>query len=305
MFSITTRYTCLLLIACQFISGAYCWNPYQALEYRTFNDPPMDPGLALAMTQQLSGPLVSPITGYMSDQTAASQLSAPFPPVNQANQAAIQDSPAPEVKSVLSKLESTALEVAQNATANIAQEMATNVVQNAFKSQTPVADSSLAAVTPSTSSIVEPSVVPQETPAKTELAGPVNSPEVPAAKQLSAAGKILSELVNSKNASERFVNVAFQLLKPRKQESASHKSHMYAEQQIISQHADMFQRQLLQPTKHRDTSGASSQHQSDGARNSPLGSVLSNFKASKGISSRSSIVRMISDNKLARGKRIV
>lgn len=136
-------------------------------------------------------------------------------------------------------------------------------------------------------------------------------------------GKILDatseSLVNNKNnsfgfpsalsLSEKLTNTSSQLLKPRKStdkdQSSSSKHINSVEQQIINQHANMLaSHQRLMPTKQRDqkiTSLLSSSSSSSfDSRNSPLNSILDTFKSS--ISSRSSIVKAISDNKLARSK---
>lgn len=136
-------------------------------------------------------------------------------------------------------------------------------------------------------------------------------------------GKILDatseSLLNKNNSfgfpsailSEKLTNTSSQLLKPRKStdkdQSSSSKHINFVEQQIINQHANMLaSHQRLTPTKQRDhkitslLSSSSSSSSSFDSRNSPLNSILDTFKSS--ISSRSSIVKAISDNKLARSK---
>lgn len=121
-----------------------------------------------------------------------------------------------------------------------------------------------------------------------------------------------SSLLAEKLANSSSVASLSQLLKPRKQLSqdtstqGSSKHIANVEQQIISQHANLFDsNQRLVPTKQRDqkiTSSllSSSSSSSFDSRNSPFYSILDNFKS--GITSRSSIVKAISDNKLARSK---
>lgn len=126
----------------------------------------------------------------------------------------------------------------------------------------------------------------------------------PEANQTSAVEKAGQQVVAA---------VASQLLRPRKtSQDSSRQASSSAEQQIINQHAKVY----LTPhqrmsgslaTKHRGGSVGDKMaislfgDSSAGGRDfSPLGSILSNFKT--GITSRSSIVKAISDNKLARSK---
>lgn len=111
-------------------------------------------------------------------------------------------------------------------------------------------------------------------------------------------------------------SIAMQLLKPRKaasQEKSSSNKHQAAalEQQIINQHSRAHHHlsggshQRLLPTKHRDqkvvNSILDSPTSNSNSRDSPLANLFGSFKPSA-ITSRSSIVKAISDNKLARSK---
>lgn len=124
----------------------------------------------------------------------------------------------------------------------------------------------------------------------------------------STSSKIMQALSAAASNSTTADKVLNHLFKPRNKNSppATKSSAFLAEQQIINQHAMKYQR--LRPTKQRDnkistymdTSGLSgNRHQLRDS--SALALILNNLKLS-GISSRSSIVKAISDNKLGRSK---
>lgn len=94
-------------------------------------------------------------------------------------------------------------------------------------------------------------------------------------------------------ASSQAVNIVRYMLKPRKSSDAATKD---IEQQIIQQHARVHQH--LTPARKFNSAPAFTE--SDGRDSSALTSIFDNFKS--GISSRSTIVKAISDNKLARSK---
>lgn len=116
----------------------------------------------------------------------------------------------------------------------------------------------------------------------------------------SLAGKILNVLTSepAKNATSQVL----QTLKPRHKQVRDQAQHI--EQHIINQHATSLSSQRLLPTKQRDQKLTSSLlwsgSNSDGRDSSPFYSIFDSFKS--GVSSRSSIVKAISDNKLARSK---
>lgn len=158
--------------------------------------------------------------------------------------------------------------------------------------------------------------ISQQRPAASEAhqsASPSQSPD-----QLpgpgSMAGKILDALVSSAKSQTKEESQAAtttkleskqQVLKPRKSvvESSATRD---IQQQIIQQHATIQQHQHQQQRhlspvrKFSSSSSSSSFGESDGRDSSALSSIFDNFKS--GITSRSSIVKAISDNKLARSK---
>lgn len=132
----------------------------------------------------------------------------------------------------------------------------------------------------------------------------------PLDKILDSIQSINSSSGGENNNSNKLASVALHMLKPRKfgqSEAGSRSKQMSsAEQQIINQHARMHlaanSHQRLVPTKQRDNKILASvlADSSSSGRDSPLQTLLGSFKS--GISSRSSIVKAISDNKLARSK---
>lgn len=142
------------------------------------------------------------------------------------------------------------------------------------------------------------------------------------AGQPSLVGKILDGLssqvmANKANqTSEKIAQMSQQLLKPRKSASdvagltngSPNKRVQSAEQLIINQHARVHSfpsnsqshQRHLQPNKQRDHKLGDSSSASSASRDSPLNPL--NLFSMSGISSRSSIVKAISDNKLARSE---
>lgn len=158
---------------------------------------------------------------------------------------------------------------------------------------------------------VEPQQQPAEGPAP-QRSGPSPAGKILEAVQVASSQAASPASANesqpageakpsNSSASARLSSAALQLLKARKQSAREQVSS--AEQQIINQHARAHHPHHLLASKHRDhqlaalladaPSGAS-------AAASSLRSLLGNFRS--GMSSRSSIVKAISDNKLARSK---
>lgn len=113
----------------------------------------------------------------------------------------------------------------------------------------------------------------------------------------------------AEKATQQVAAMANQLLKPRKAGSEGPKqSSSSVEQQIINQHAKLYltpQQRIGNSlaTKHRGSVGdkmAASFDSSGGRDSSALSSIFSNFRTQ--MTSRASIVKAISDNKLARSK---
>lgn len=113
----------------------------------------------------------------------------------------------------------------------------------------------------------------------------------------------------AEKAAQQVAALANQLLKPRKASpEGSKQASSSAEQQIINQHAKLYltpQQRIGNSlaTKHRGSVGdkvAASFDASGGRDSSALSSIFSNFKSQ--MTSRASIVKAMSDNKLARSK---
>lgn len=142
------------------------------------------------------------------------------------------------------------------------------------------------------------------------LAAPSPAPSSsPAAKMFEAAAKAVAEQAANLTAdfrpgasnSSRLLGAASQLMKPRKQVASASK----LEEQIINQHARVHpgagSHQRLLATKQRDNKILGSLDASGSSQRFSLGGLVEQLKSAS-ISSRSSIVKAISDNKLARSK---